>query len=93
MAVYVTKNGEWYTGEKLNDLAFYKDENLSSLKKAVLIAGDNKLYTLKKNKLTNPNIIDCAVNCMHGLNGEDGTVAGNFRLSYIPFASPDVLSS
>lgn len=37
--------------------------------------------------------IDCAIVCLHGLNGEDGTISGLLRLCNIHQTSPDVLGS
>ncbi|MBP5307739.1 MAG: hypothetical protein J6Z34_01225 [Clostridia bacterium] len=90
--LYITENG-CFTGDKLFDLSFYKARSLDGAEKAALLAGDGNLYSVKRGKLKKLCEIFCAVNCCHGLNGEDGCVAGLVRLSGIPFASPDMLAS
>ena len=49
--IYVTKNGQWKTGEKLNDLAFFKDINYAKLKTVTLLAGDDSAYLINNGKL------------------------------------------
>ena len=89
--VYVDGRGEWHSDEKLKNLAFYGEKNES--RRVALVPGDDTLYEIKKGKLKAIVKADCAVNCMHGLNGEDGTLAGYLRLSGIPLASPSVFAS
>ena len=90
--VYITEDG-WYTGEELFDLAFYKRRDVKGLARVVTVFKSKILYTLKGSKLKEVGEVYCAVNCCHGLNGEDGSLAGVMRMLGIPFASPDMLSS
>lgn len=87
--VYISKNGDWYYGENLKSLYFFKNENLKKCKKAGFVLGQPYLYELKKGKMKGGIKIDCVINCTHGVNGEDGMVAGVVQSLNIPFASPD----
>lgn len=89
--VYVNREGKWFTGEKLKDVGFYRKFDERKVKRVCLIAGESCLYEVKRRgKKTE---VACALNCMHGLNGEDGTLAGVLRMSDIPLASPSVCPS
>ena len=90
--LYLTENG-CFTGDLLKDLSFYKKRSEEGLTEAAIKFRDKRLWTVKRGKLRPLAEIYCAVNCCHGLNGEDGSVAGWLRLSGIPLASPDMLSS
>ncbi len=90
--VYIDENGTWFTGENLNDIGIYKTLDKSKLKKVTLLSGDNTLYVVDK-KIKAVCRIDVAINCLHGRNGEDGSVAGVLYLSKIALASPNVFSS
>lgn len=91
--IYVDEYGKWYTGEKLYDLDEYKSLDKKKLERVTLFAGDNNLYSLKKSKVKSKAPISCAINCMHGERGENGSLAGVLALSNIPLASPSVLPS
>lgn len=91
--IYVDKNGEWYTAEVLKDIEWYKSKNLSKLTKVTLISGNDTLYSVHKNKIKPILKIAVAINCIHGLNGEDGVLAGYLKMCNIPFASPDLFAS
>lgn len=91
--VFADKDGVFYTGEKLFDIGFYKDKDVSKLSRVVFLQGDNRLYVLKKNKIRPLFPLAAAVNCMHGENGEDGTLAGLVKTLFIPFASPSLFCS
>ena len=90
--VYITEEG-WFTGDKLLEPAFYKNRSTAGLKKVAVLPCSKELYDITSGKLKRMFEVYCAVNCCHGLNGEDGTLSGVFRLSEIPFASPDVMAS
>ena len=91
--VYIDTEGKWHTGEKLKDLSWYKTRDFSEVTPVSVFAGDNRLYGIKKNKIKEICRADAAINCTHGLNGEDGTLAGVMRLSKIAFASPGLFPS
>lgn len=91
--IYVDERGEWHTGDNLKNLNWYKTKNFDSVVKVTVNAGDDTLYRLKNGKLKKICRADAAINCSHGLNGEDGTLAGLMKLSNIAFASPEMFSS
>ncbi len=90
--IYVHGNGEWYSGKQLFDVSFYKNFNAKKLVKVTLLSNENALY-VKNKRLKKLLTVDCAINCMHGLNGEDGSLAGLLKLHNIPLASPSVFAS
>ena len=75
------------------DVSNYKNLNLKKLIKVTLISGDNNLYELRKNRLKKLCKIDASINCLHGLNGEDGTLSGLLKMCGIAFCSPSVFAS
>ena len=91
--VYIDAKGKWHTGEKLKELSWYKTRDFSLVTPVTVVPGDNRLYAVKRNKLKEICIVDAAINCTHGVNGEDGTLAGVMRLSKIAFASPGLFPS
>lgn len=98
--VYISREGEWFTGEKLLDLRYSSQisEIIPSLKKVFLtplpnvkgLMYVNNGFSLGKNKIIS---LDVIIPALHGLNGEDGTIQGLFELSNIPFVGPGVLGS
>ena len=91
--VYIDKKGVWYTGEEMKKVGFFKNFNAKKAKRVTLVLGEDALYELNGRKLTRSLHVDCAINCLHGRNGEDGSLSGALRLCKIPFASPDIFSS
>lgn len=90
--VFVSSSGEWFTGEVLNDVSFYKSKNYSKLKRVTFLSSSNYLY--KKGVILKKLCkIDVAINCIHGLNGEDGSLAGFLKLIGVPLASPSMFGS
>ena len=90
--IYLSRLGVWYTGDALFDVSFYKNFQEKKLKKVTLSAGENALY-VKGRKLKKLCDVYSAINCMHGLNGEDGSLSGLLKLHNIPLASPDMFGS
>ena len=77
--VYIHSDGIFYTGDELKNLNFYKQRELKKCYRVVLLPGSRKLYRLTKNKLKELCEVDCAINCLHGAGGEDGTLAGTIQ--------------
>ena len=93
LPVYVDKDGKWLTGDVLKDIDGYKELNYKKLKRVVLLGGENVLYAVKGKRLVKLAEISCAINCMHGGDGENGALIGVLRLSGVACASPDILTS
>lgn len=91
--VYVHGDGKWYTGDSLRNIDNYKNLDLKGLKEVCVNVGDNSLFQKKKNKLKVICKIDVAINCLHGVNGEDGSLSGLLNLCFIPLSSPNIFSS
>lgn len=98
--IYITKQGRWYTGEALFDVANYRD--LPALLKQCTEVymrptfGDYHLYGAKKPMFGgNPVIahLDVVIPVLHGSNGEDGIFEGVLDTIGIPYAGCNVLSS
>lgn len=97
--VYVTKEGEMYTGEKLFVIEEYR--NLPELLKqsqkvqflrengSVVMKYENSGLFAKKKSVK----IDVAFPIVHGTNCEDGTIQGLFEYLNIPYVGCDILSS
>ncbi len=90
--VYIARDGCWYTGDDLFDVSFYKNFTPKHLKKVTLLSGENTLY-IKGRKCKKLRDVYSAINCMHGINGEDGSLAGLLKLHNIPLASPSLFGS
>ena len=91
--IFVDKDGKWYTGERLNDIDYFKSLNVKKLKRVTLLPKSNILYRVKGKRLKEICNIAVAVNCMHGERGEDGSLAGFLNMCDVAFASPSILSS
>lgn len=93
IAVYVSKNGRWYTGESLRDVSVFKNINVKKLSEVALFCGDNNLYCLKKGKVKAVCEVYSAVNCCHGGEGEGGGLYSVLALSKIPCTSAEEFAS
>lgn len=90
--VYIDKKGVWWTGESLKDLDNFPN-NLKNLKRVTFVMGDNNLYYLKNKSYVAYDRIDFAFLCLHGMHGEDGSVASVLELSKIPYSSAGIMAS
>lgn len=85
LPVYIDPLGVWRKGKKNVKPTLKK---LKKGKKLRLGFSDKSLYCgLVRIK------VDCAFLCLHGANGEDGSVQGALRLALIPFTGCDVTAS
>ncbi len=100
--VYITKEGKWYTGEALTDVANFRDTAalLQKCEPVYMrpIYGDYNLYSMKTAGIFRHDhkiiaTLDVVLPVLHGSNGEDGTFQGVIETVGIPFAGCDVLSS
>lgn len=97
--IYISKQGRYYTGDALFDVANYRDipTMLKQCKEVYLrpVYGDYNLYLTKKtlfgsDVLTTLNVV---IPVLHGSNGEDGIFEGVLETIGIPYAGCDTLSS
>jgi D-alanine-D-alanine ligase len=100
--IYITREGDWYTGDKLLDPGYYRDFDPTdeAITRVYLPANTRtrQLYAFnpKKRRFKKDNRvvrIDAAIPAMHGMNGEDGTLQGLLQLADIPYTSSGVLGS
>lgn len=102
--VYISKQGEWFTGETLLEMSAYTPFDPS--KKGIirinpdLTAGSGALTRIEhgkgllaKDREVVVARLDCAIPVFHGMHGEDGTVQGLLELCNIPYSSSGVGAS
>lgn len=90
--IYIDKNGIWLTGKNIMDIDNYPD-NLGKTTRVGLMGGNGTLYTIKNKKAKKFVDIDVAILCLHGVNGEDGTLASIMEHSKIPYCNSSILAS
>ena len=90
--VYIAQDGKMYTGRELRNTERFRACDPEKQFTRAMFDGQT-LCALKKNKLKPLAKIDCALNCCHGMGGEDGAVAGWIDLCGIANASPDMAGS
>lgn len=99
LPVYVTKDGESFTGELLFDIENYKDipallkkcKPVTFLRKGgkVIMSGLSTKVFSKAKEIP----VDVAFPIVHGTNCEDGTMQGFFEFLDLPYVGCDILSS
>ena len=102
--VYIDEQGNWYTGEKLKEIATYQHfrPDQPGIRKVFLdmTPGSGALLAVEKGKglfareeLKAVARVDLFLVIMHGMNGEDGTLQGMLELANIPYTSAGVGAS
>lgn len=97
--IYISKQGKWYTGEALFDVANYRDipSLLSRCTEVYMrpVFDDYNLYKSKKPLFGSSVLtrLDVVIPVLHGSNGEDGIFEGVLESTGIPFAGCNTLSS
>lgn len=105
LPIYITKEGSWYAGGPLNNIAVYKTKGFDpgtiegvyrvSLSpdtsiRTLLLHPDAKLGFMKKA----PQLwADVFFPVMHGSFGEDGTLQGLLELADVPFTGPSAFAA
>jgi D-alanine-D-alanine ligase len=97
--IYITKQGKWYSGEALLEVANYRNipELLAKCDEVYMrpTYDDYNLYKAKKS-MFGSNVLtklDVVIPVLHGSNGEDGIFEGVLESIGIPFAGCNTLSS
>ena len=95
--IYVTRDGEWFAGEALNDLDVYRQKRWADAgEKAFIppVPGSGGLIVpggrLKGARTIPLDVVVCAI---HGTYGEDGTLQGLLELADIPYTGSGVVGS
>lgn len=96
--IYISKEGNWFSGKKLFEQENFKDiSSLVSKLEKVYISPDSSVSALFKTsqKLFKSNSIkiDAVFPLVHGTYGEDGTLQGLLELANIPYVGAAVLGS
>lgn len=97
--VYITKNGDFYTGENIGKIEYYKNipALLKESSRVIPVKESDGLhlikYPLKKFGNNLAAVIDVALPIVHGTNVEDGVLQGYLQTLGVPYASCDVISS
>ena len=99
--VYIARDGAWYVGDRLKDIAFYPSFDPAQAKKVLPTADGVKLLLIDPNEKRglfqrNEKVVataDVALLAMHGMNGEDGTLQGMLELLDVPYTSSGVMGS
>lgn len=97
--IYVTKDGEMFTGDALFTIEEYR--NIPALLKKcrkVELSRENNQVVMRDEKRglfsnKKPIVIDVAFPVVHGTNCEDGTIQGYFEYLGLPFVGCDIISS
>lgn len=105
--IYISKSGQWFTGDALLDLQNFTDlDKLASLAEPVMFSADptrpglihepapetGRLFGRKSPQRTFEPI-DIAFPLLHGSNGEDGTLQGLLELADMAYVGSDVAAS
>lgn len=97
--VYVTKDGEMYTGLELFTIEEYRNlpELLKKSKKVFFVRENKTVYMKYENNglfgSKKAVQIDVAFPVVHGTNCEDGTIQGYLEYLGLPYVGCDILSS
>ncbi len=97
--IYITKQGEWYSGDALLDVANYRhiDTLLAKCEKVYMrpVYGDYNVYKVKKPFFGSDVLakLDVVIPVLHGSNGEDGIFEGVLETIGIPYAGCNTISS
>ena len=101
--IYVTKNGEWLTGDALCDLSTFTDGTLPRPadfdKVTVEFHPNPQLVVTAKHWLgqnlrkRTPLPVDVVFPAIHGMHGEDGTLQGLLELMNLPYVGARVAGS
>jgi len=100
--VYITRDGKWFTGSALHEIANFKDDAILNHKDItpVILSPDVRHHGLLVDPLARgffrrPRVIrvDVLFPAVHGTHGEDGTLQGLFELADIPYVGFSTLGS
>lgn len=99
--VYITKQGRWYTGDKLLEISNYRDmKALTDQCEEVFMRpeyGDYNLYKVNTGMFAKRNpvvaTLHACIPVLHGTNGEDGIFEGVLETIGIPYAGCNTVSS
>lgn len=101
--IYVTKNGEWLTGDALRDLSTFTDGNLphpTDFDKVSVEFHPNPQFVVTAKHWLGQNLqkrtvlpVDVVFPAIHGMHGEDGTLQGLLELMNVPYVGARVVGA
>ena len=99
--VYIAKNGDWYTGWRLGDIALYRSFDPKAATRVIPMGENGKLVLMQHpsdrllpiGHLKRVAEADVALTVLHGMHGEDGTLQGMLEMWGVPYTSSGVLGS
>ena len=101
--IYVTKNGDWLTGDALGDLSAFTDGTLphaSDFDKITIEFHPEPKFVITSKHWIGKNVqkrtrlpIDIVFPAIHGMHGEDGTLQGLLELMNLPYVGAGVVGS
>ena len=102
--VYISRQGIWYTGEKLKSMAAYTPfrEDAQGIEQVTLdlTPGSGALIATRQGKGLFSGLkqevvarLECVCIVMHGMHGEDGTLQGLMEMANLPYTSTGVAGS
>ncbi len=90
--LYITKDGQWLTGESLKNIETYRKKDFKKTEKIYISFNPNDKSPLLTEK-KKPLYVDVVFPALHGTYGEDGTIQGVFELIDIPYAMANIGAS
>jgi D-alanine-D-alanine ligase len=94
--IYIAKDGSWYSDQAMNDLNYFKMNNLDEVlakQKKIQLLFDQGLELIWPGFRTKKLKIDVVFPAMHGTFGEDGSLMGLLRMADVPFVGCDLFAS
>lgn len=94
--IYITKEGQWYTGEMLKDIEYYQDlDLLKKYAKNVVLYNRNGEFVLQTKGFFKRIVkeLDVVFPIVHGTNVEDGVLQGYLQTVGVPYVGPDTYSA
>lgn len=99
LPIYISKDNRFYTGEKLGEVAIYKDMDacMKAATQVILVPGEKGVdvvrYPAPKFGKAVIDTFEVAIPVVHGTNVEDGTLMGYLEMLGVAYAACDVTSS
>ncbi|MDD3241625.1 MAG: D-alanine--D-alanine ligase [Bacilli bacterium] len=94
--IYISKDGEWYTGEVLKEIETFQDMDLMKrYSKNVVLYQKNGAFLLQTKGLFKRIVkdLDIVFPIVHGTTVEDGTLQGYLETIGVPYVGVDVYSA
>lgn len=94
--IYIGKDGQWYSDERMNDLAYFKQADFAervTRQKPVQLSFAGGFSIVHPGLFPKRTKIDVVFPAMHGTYGEDGSLMGLLRMAHVPFVGCDLFAS